>query len=137
MELINDTTYELDSNIVRKVMEFVLKSEGREGKVSVAFVNAEKMKELNEKFRNGEGPTDVLTFLYDDEDMLGEVVICPEVVERNAREFGVSFDEEMLLTLVHSALHLCGYDHEFSKEREREMMEKQRVYFERLRDELL
>ncbi len=132
MELRNDTSYEIDPGFVEKTIEFVLEREGRKGEVSVAFVGVDEMGRLNEEYRKGKGPTDVLTFPYGDKELLGEIIVCPEVVEMNAKEFGNSFEREMLLTLVHSALHLCGYDHEFSQENAREMFQKQEKYFKEL-----
>lgn len=92
--------------------------------VSLSFVNDDAIAELNQQYRGKEGPTDVLSFECDgaveDDDpamederafVLGDVVIAPDVAERQTREFGTSFEEEVSLLLVHGLLHLCGYDH--------------------------
>lgn len=111
--------------------------------VSVATVGEDEMKNLNSSYRNCDAPTDVLSFPNWEEDgrfsppdwsdvPLGDVVVCPSVVERNAREHGVSFDSEMALMVFHSVLHLVGYDHD-REDREREMWSIQ----ERFRDLLL
>ncbi len=44
--------------------------------------------------------------------MLGDVVVCPPVVRRNAAAADVPFGDEMALMVVHGILHLLGYDHE-------------------------
>ncbi len=134
MEVRNESDYRIDFGMVKDIVEYVLKNENVAGDVSVVFVKRDKIEELNRNFRKGDGPTDVLTFLYNDEDLLGEIIVCPEIVEKNAKDFGLSFEEELILTLVHSALHLCGYDHEFSQENADIMMEKQKQYFEELRN---
>ena len=83
----------------------------REGHVAIAFVDAERIAELNVEWRGKEGPTDVLSFPIDEADddgvggapesrELGDVVICPPHTE-NIRE-----------AIVHGALHLVGMDHE-------------------------
>jgi len=137
MEITNRTRYEIKPDFVEKVVRYVLEEENNLGEVSIAFVGKEEITSLNKKYRKKEEPTDVLTFRYNDEDMLGEMIICPEIVERNAKDFGFEFIEELLLTLVHSSLHLCGYDHEYSQENAKEMFEKQEEYFNKLREELL
>ena len=74
--------------------------------VAVEFVGAARIAELNAAHRGKEGPTDVLSFPVDDDDVvhgpreLGDVVICPE------------HTEDLLEAVVHGVLHLTGMDHE-------------------------
>ena len=49
---------------------------------------------------------------------LGDIFICREVALRQAKEFKITFEEEFLHLFIHGFLHLCGYDHEMSKEEE-------------------
>jgi probable rRNA maturation factor len=75
--------------------------------------------ELNEEYRDIAGPTDVLAFEMgkdetdsDDHWILGQVVVsCDRAVEQ-ARELGVSFEEELARLTVHGLLHLAGYGHD-------------------------
>lgn len=92
------------------------------------FVGERTIRKLNETFRNVTGPTDVLTFVYKDEDLYGEVFLCPNVIAKNAREFGCGFEEELLRGVIHAALHLAGYDHEFDVSQSEIMFEKQEAY---------
>ena len=69
-------------------------------------------------FRSDE-PTDVLSFPIDEEDdlagvtrMLGDVVVCIPILERQAAEHDVAAGAELVDLLVHGTLHLLGYDHE-------------------------
>ena len=89
--------------------------------LSIALVSLAEMTELNGRYREKEGPTDVLSFPCDDPCAvvepgepvaLGDVVIAPEVAEAQAAEYGHSVEEELNLLLVHGVLHLLGYDHE-------------------------
>ncbi|MGB4442589.1 MAG: rRNA maturation RNase YbeY [Coriobacteriia bacterium] len=88
--------------------------------LSVALVGDDEMAHLNEQYRDIEGPTDVLSFGCDDPCptpgdepiTLGDVVIAPEVAERQAAELGHSVEHELDVLLVHGVLHLLGYDHE-------------------------
>ena len=111
--------------------------------ISVATVGEEEIRDLNSTYRDYDSPTDVLSFPNWEEEgnfcppdwddvPLGDVVICPSVVEKNADEHGVSFDSEMALMVFHSVLHLVGYDHD-TEDRRLEMWSIQ----ERFRDLLL
>jgi probable rRNA maturation factor len=79
--------------------------------VSVAVVNDEAIHELNRRFLDHDYATDVLSFaLSDDGSCLeGEIVVSRDTAERAAAEAGWSTDEELLLYVVHGALHLAGY----------------------------
>ena len=92
--------------------------------VSVSFVSDEAIHELNRRWRGIDSPTDVLSFecdgietfsqetsIHEETVELGDVIIAPDVAERQAPEFGLSFADEMSLLLTHGLLHLCGYDH--------------------------
>lgn len=96
-----------EPEIVRLVSLAVATAGVFEGHVAVAFVDAERIAELNAQWRGKEGPTDVLSFPIDEAEAdvagpreLGDVVICPPHTE-NIRE-----------AIVHGALHLVGMDHE-------------------------
>jgi probable rRNA maturation factor len=96
-----------EAEIVKLVSLAVATAGVRDGHVAIAFVDAERIAELNAEHRGKEGPTDVLSFPIDEaeEDIvgpreLGDVVICPPHTE-NIRE-----------AIVHGALHLVGMDHE-------------------------
>ena len=116
---------------LEELTRFVLESERRPDatEVSVSFVDDEVIAELNEKYRGKQGPTDVLSFECDGcgdgpdapEDgvfELGDVIIAPDVAERQTAEFATTFEEEISLLLVHGLLHLCGYDHVVDEEAE-------------------
>lgn len=135
----------------------VLEAEGVRDdiEVSVLFVDEPTIAELHERFLGKSGPTDVLAFPIDEEPapggrspdvggtgpggplaseedtvpvLLGDVVVCPAVAERNAADHGVSADDEVALLVVHGLLHLLGMDHleateaERMEQRERELL---------------
>jgi probable rRNA maturation factor len=98
-----------EPEIVRLVSLAIATAGVHDGHVAIAFVDADRIAELNEEHRGKVGPTDVLSFPIDEADLvagppalreLGDVVICPQHTE-NIRE-----------AIVHGALHLVGMDHE-------------------------
>jgi probable rRNA maturation factor len=153
-----DEQAEIEVDALRwvRLAQMVLEEQGVRGdaELSMLFVDEKSMSDLNERFLGREGPTDVLAFPMDDEliesgrqpdqggrgpgspaepsdapILVGDVVICPKVAQRQAAEHLVSFDDEMALLVVHGVLHLLGFDHEEDDEaelmeaRERELMD--------------
>jgi probable rRNA maturation factor len=126
-----------------------------DAELSVIFVDEKAITDLNERFLDTTGPTDVLAFPLDDDvtpggrqpdeggrgpgsppeptdlpTVLGDVVVCPGVAQRQAPEHGRSLEEELSLLVVHGVLHLLDYDHaepeeaERMRRRERELLAK-------------
>jgi probable rRNA maturation factor len=97
---------------VEEAVAYAAASAGIEdGHVAIEFVDSERIAELNETWREKEGPTDVLSFPVDEDDddlsglptsqrELGDVFICPE------------HTEDLVEAVVHGVLHLTGMDHE-------------------------
>ena len=120
--------------LVRKSVNAALKYEDfqRPCEVSVTFTDNEKIKELNAQYRSIDRATDVLSFPLFDDDFeddevlaLGDVVLSLEKAEEQAKEYGHSFEREVAFLVVHSVLHLVGYDHETSEEDEKDMFFRQ------------
>ncbi len=90
--------------------------------LSVVLVDEPAMAALHKQWMHEEGPTDVLSFPMDElrparegedpvEGLLGDVVLCPQVAQTQARTAGHSTEEELLLLTTHGILHLLGFDH--------------------------
>lgn len=94
--------------------------------LSIRLVDEGEMANLHERFMDEPGPTDVLSFPmdelrpgridaeFDDDEvpaMVGDVVLCPAVAEKQAREAGHSTQDELEFLCTHGILHLLGYDH--------------------------
>jgi probable rRNA maturation factor len=135
----------VDPAVWQSLAERVLVAEGVRGEaeLSLLFVDAGAMAELNARFMGKTGPTDVLAFPIDagpvdpgrypdggasgphrtgpDGDdlplLLGDVVICPEVAVRNAPGHAGTADDEFALLVVHGVLHVLGMDHAEPDER--------------------
>jgi probable rRNA maturation factor len=126
----------------------VLVAEGVDGgaELSLLFVDEPTISGLNRRFMDADGPTDVLAFPIDDPVdeaaatdakargsaplLLGDVVVCPAVAERQAPEHAGSYDDELALLVVHGVLHVLGHDHAGVDEaatmqaRERELLQR-------------
>lgn len=140
-----DEQVEVEVDALRwvRLARLVLEEQGVRGdaELSMLFVDEKSMSDLNERFLGRPGPTDVLAFPMDDElvesgrqpdqggrgpgsqaepsdapILVGDVVICPKVAERQSKEHHVTVDEEMTLLVIHGVLHLLGFDHESDDE---------------------
>ncbi len=100
------------------------------------LVDEAAMEVLHVQWMDLPGPTDVMSFPMDElrpgrdgaepeEGVLGDIVLCPTVAEKQAREAGHATEEELLLLTTHGILHLLGFDHA-EPEDERERFELQR-----------
>lgn len=95
---------------------------------SITFCTSEQIHQINLKYRQTDRPTDVISFALEDGDddgissqalaaefgiprNIGDLFICPEVVTKQAQEYGHSFERELGYTVVHGLLHLSGWDH--------------------------
>ena len=133
--------------LVRRAIEATLDYEQYQNvsEVSVTFVDNEGIHSLNKQYRGVDRPTDVLSFpLFDFEEeseeplvdelvgMLGDIVLSLEQADKQAQEYGHSFEREVAFLTVHSMLHLLGYDHETGEEDEADMRHRQREIMEML-----
>lgn len=87
-----------------------------EAEVSLYIVDEAESQELNAQYRGKDKPTNVLSFPADiHEDvgipLLGDLVVCAPVVEREAQEQGKTLEAHWAHMLVHGSLHLLGFDH--------------------------
>ncbi|CAN5226796.1 rRNA maturation RNase YbeY [soil metagenome] len=115
------TDADVDTERLRELTAFVLADQGVPPamEVSVLCVDTEAITALNRTHMGSDGPTDVLAFPLDQPGetshgevaILGDVVLCPAVADRQAGEHGKSPQAEMDLLVVHGLLHLLGHDH--------------------------
>jgi len=111
--------------------------ETKEKDFAVAFISDRKMRQFNKQFRGKNSTTDVLSFPYEADEFesetdaftredasddlapegvthafLGDIVISAEQAERQAKENGLTLENEIKQLILHGLLHLCSYDHE-------------------------
>ncbi len=110
--------------------------------VSVTLVGDQEMQEINRDWRGIDNVTDVISFALDEgeepeiiggpsEELLGEIVVCVPQAERQAVEYGHSFERELAYLIVHGMLHLLGYDH-MNEEDKAVMRKEEEVVLQKL-----
>ncbi len=124
IEVLNESGESLDIDHLVGLSRFVLDRMRVHplAELCIKAVDEDTMSELNEKWMEGEGPTDVLAFPMDElrpglvnedpeEGILGDLMLCPSVAQRQAVTAGHTTEAELELLSVHGILHLLGYDH--------------------------
>jgi probable rRNA maturation factor len=101
---------------LRRWISAALPARERDFEVSVRLVEEEEIRTLNSTYRHKDYATNVLSFPADLPDelalpLLGDIVVCAQVVKREANEQGKTVDAHWAHMLVHGTLHLLGYDH--------------------------
>lgn len=135
--------------LVRRAVAAAARRARTPGDISIAFVGARRMRELNRQYHGEDRVTDVLAFPpatigHQDQrtreprrrrdrsppvlkssgskvppSELGELLVCPSYVKQNATRAGEPFRRELARVLIHGTLHLLGYDHATPREAER------------------
>ena len=124
IEVQNESGVDLDVRRTQQLARFVMDRMRvhPQAELCVTAVDPETIAELNAKWMEKEGPTDVLAFPMDElrpghvneepeEGVLGDLVLCPSVAEEQAETAGHAVQDELDLLTVHGILHLLGYDH--------------------------
>ncbi|MFI8594397.1 rRNA maturation RNase YbeY [Microbacterium sp. NPDC078428] len=138
IEITNESGVAADETKLLRLMEHHLAElhVSPEADVAIILVDEGAMEALHVQWMDEPGPTDVLSFPMDElrpgteesptpPGLLGDIVLCPQVAETQARDNGVSTEDEMLMLTTHGLLHLLGFDHA-EPEEEREMFGLQR-----------
>lgn len=104
--------YPIKKDRVREIVREVLRQEGKDAELSIAFVDEEEIKRLNKKFLGKDSSTDVLSFPLETKRgwVEGEVIVCVPVALKAARKMRVDVEDEIMLYVVHGLLHLLGYN---------------------------
>lgn len=100
--------------------------------LTIAFVTDQQMKMINKKFRKKNKVTDILSFSSTLPNHLGELILSPNLVKKQARDVKLPFRMELGYLLLHGILHLLGYDHEKKDSDAKKMFKIQDTIFKRL-----
>jgi rRNA maturation RNase YbeY len=133
IEVNNESGVKADEAALQRLVGYAL-DELRvhpDAELAILLVDEAAMEQLHVQWMDEPGPTDVLSFPMDElrpgtddqvtpPGLLGDIVLCPQVAQAQARDAGHSLKEELLLLTCHGLLHLLGFDHA-DREEEREM----------------
>lgn len=106
-----------DDALFRRWCELALRQRSADSEMTIRLVDEAEARELNHTYRHKDYATNVLSFPADVPDdmldipLLGDLVICVAVVEREAAEQGKSLEAHWAHLVIHGCLHLLGYDH--------------------------
>jgi probable rRNA maturation factor len=135
VNVINDQSIKnVDTKKIKEIVKTVLKQEIGDGafEINILITDDNTIKEYN-IYRGKNEPTDVLSFAYGlNEEVIGDIVVSVETIDKQSTEFGNSFEEEFFYILIHGVLHIVGYDHETSDQDAKKMFELQDGYFKKL-----
>jgi len=111
------TSDDLIRGAAQKALDFLRKidviEERCDFEISVAVVDEKEIKKLNRQYRKKDQTTDVLSFCYenDGEKIVGELILCLSVIEKNAKSDRIEMETELEKNIVHGILHVVGFEH--------------------------
>lgn len=114
-----ETDFQLENeSVYEQWIDAVIESEGKEpGEINYIFCDDEYLHNINMQYLNHDTLTDIISFDYCIGDLIsGDIFISIERVQDNAKDYEVSFNEELLRVLAHGVLHYCGYKDKTEKE---------------------
>lgn len=119
--LVNKPNFEFDENILKKIFENISKNveKKQSWSLNIVFLNEEEVRILNRDYRGFDKTTDVLSFHYFEDftnfekyDIVWEIILNEKKIFSQAEEYKISIEKEFYNLVIHSALHILGYDHE-------------------------
>lgn len=141
----------VQTEFIKKVVEACFKEENLFSLnlyLSITLTTKENIHKLNKKYRNVDKETDVLSFpMFEKQQLeeiiknkiknkllepIGDIVISIEQVEKQAKEYGHSFERELAYMIVHGFYHIMGYDH-IEEEQKEEMRPKEEKVLEAIK----
>lgn len=133
IEISNESGRRAPRTLIARAVQLSLDlNQSPPAEVSVLLCDDERIRRLNREFRGLDEATDVLTFPAEEIEggPLGDIAISVPYAQRQARERGVSLDQEIGYLAIHGALHLLGFDDESEEDRATMIREMNRVAIE-------
>lgn len=111
LEIASKTSVKVPKKKMTRLAEAVLLKEKKEDKdVSVVLLGPKEMQRINRQYRGREYVPNVLSFAGEGF-LLGEIALCPAVIRKDAREYGITNEYALCWMFLHGLLHLLGRDH--------------------------
>lgn len=97
---------------IRLLIGDIIENAGKHaGDINVIITNDENLRKINVQFLEHDYYTDVITFNYNEEDLInGEIYISADTVRENSKEYKATFNNELTRVIIHGVLHLIGFD---------------------------
>lgn len=118
----------LNEEELTRLATLALRDHCKEAELTVRFVEPDEIRYLNKTYRKKDKPTNVLAFPSELPEeiqlecpLLGDVIICPQILQTESNELNKTLTAHWTLILIHGILHLLGYDH--IKDEEAEIMQ--------------
>ncbi len=119
VEINNLTKKRIDPSFVKKIVRKTARLAEMDLdylEVSIVFVSEAEIRKINRKYRRKNKSTDVLSLRLDlgynkKRIIQGEIILCPDIISKNARENKVNFSRELVFVLAHGILHVLGWKH--------------------------
>jgi|SRR5690625_1326828 len=121
----NDFLLTKEEEVKLWIQDVILKEDLEVGDLSYVFCSDEFLHKMNLEYLEHDTLTDIITFDYRHGNLIsGEIYISTDRVADNAKDFNVSFDEELHRVMIHGILHICGYN-DLTESEEKQMRAKE------------
>jgi probable rRNA maturation factor len=127
LEVVEKPTFHYTQNVLDEIVYVISNAINisQNGTLNIVFLDSAGIQNLNKTYRNIDACTDVLSFHYFDDfsslqetDIAGELVFCEEKIISQWEEYGLGTEQEFYKLVIHSVLHILGFDHETDEEYE-------------------
>lgn len=128
LKVVSDTSIFYNQKIIDDIAKIIWKivNISQKWTLNIVFIDANSIQNLNKTYRQKDSVTDVLSFHYFEDfsalkknDIAGEIVLCEEVLKKQAIEYDLGEEKEFYKLIIHSILHILGFDHENDEEYEK------------------
>ena len=132
----------VNEETIKKIATLILSEELDPGFYSVSIINCtdNRIQALNKIYRQVDEPTDVLTFPMESDDIneepfeLGDIFLSIDTIKTQSTKWENTPQQEYIFMLIHGLLHICGWEHVGPYNEKEEMFQRQRHYFDQIRD---
>jgi len=123
--LVNIPSFEIDKEVLNKISKTVEKivKKAQSWTLNIVFLNPEEVKILNKEHRGIDKTTDVLSFHYfydfkkfKEDETVWEIILNEEKIFSQSKEYKITVEKEFFNLVIHSTLHILGYDHEIDED---------------------
>jgi len=130
----NYPNFQLLSPMVKSILQIIASGEKRTiEKISIIVTDDDALNQLKKQYFNDDVLTDTISFNFNeiDQDIDGEIYISIDRIRENAEKFKTGFQRELALVIIHSILHLIGYE-DYSSDDRHQMDQTQQLYLEQI-----